>query len=67
MTDIFEVQIGIPLYNNHKAEENQFFIINKESREIVFQTRNETEAQEIATQWNKIGVTWRKDGTLELP
>ncbi len=66
MSDIFEVHIGFELNNNLKAEEPKFFVINKETREIVFQCRNEPEAEEIAKQWNKVGVTWRNDSTLDI-
>lgn len=67
MNTIFEVQIGFELDNNLKAGEPKFYIVNRESNEIVFQCRNEPEAESIAKRWNELGVTWRNDGTLELP
>lgn len=67
MNNIFEVQIGFKWLGNLKVGEEEFFIVNRESNEIVFQCRNESEAESIAKQWNTVGVTWRKDGTLELP
>lgn len=66
MNNTFEVQIGFELDNNLKAGEPKFFIVNRETNEVVFQCRNEPEAESIAQQWNTIGVTWRNDGTLNL-
>jgi hypothetical protein len=67
MNNIFEVQIGFKWNGNLKVGEEEFFIVNRESNEIVFQCRNESEADSIAQRWNEVGVTWRNDGTLELP
>ena len=64
MNNIFEVLIG-----NDKIvpTENRFFIVNSITREILFESRDEQEANETCNLWNTVGVTWRNDGTLELP
>lgn len=64
MNNIFEVVIGNDMI---VPTENRFFIVNNETKEILFESRNEQEANETCNLWNTVGVTWRNDGTLELP